>query len=146
MKMIRILPALCATLTLAGAAERRIQKSDLPPAVLKEAERLSQGATIVGFTEEIEKGKRLYEVETKADGRGRDFLLDAAGNIVSIEQEIPFATLPAPVKKGLLAAAGNGRITKVESLSEGRKITYEAQVQGGPRQEVTVDAQGRPLR
>jgi hypothetical protein len=146
MRTSKILPALLATLSLAGAAERRVQKADLPPAVQKEAERLSQGAAIVGYTEEIEKGKRLYEVETKADGRTRDFLLDAAGNIVSIEQEVPFATLPGPVKKGLLAAAGKGRITKVESLSEGRKITYEAQVQGGPREEVTVDAQGRPAR
>jgi hypothetical protein len=146
MRTIGILSAACAALTLAGAVERRIQKSDLPPAVQKEAERLSHGAAIVGFTEEIEKGKRFFEVETKADGRTRDFLLDSAGNIVSIEQEIPFASLPAPVKNGLRAAAGKGRIIKVESVSEGRKITYEAQVQGGPRQEVTVDAQGRPVR
>ena len=45
------------------AQEKKIDRKQLPPAVEKTVAKESAGATINGFATEVEKGKRLYEVE-----------------------------------------------------------------------------------
>ncbi len=59
-----------ATFSAAQAQEKKLKREQLPPAVEKIVAEQSKGATIVGFSTEVEHGKRLYEVELKVDGRG----------------------------------------------------------------------------
>ncbi len=68
----------------AQGQERKIKRSELPPAVEKTVAAESAGATVQGFSTEVEAGKRLYEVELKVEGRGKDILMDARGNVVEI--------------------------------------------------------------
>ena len=69
----------------AQAQEKKLKREQLPPAVEKTVAEQSKGATIVGFATEVEHGKRLYEVELKVDGRGKDISMDKNGNIVGLE-------------------------------------------------------------
>ena len=95
------------------AQEKKIKRSDLPPAVEKTVAAQSAGATIKGFSKENEKGQIYYEAEMVVNGHSKDLLIDANGVIVEIEEEVAASELPAEVKAGLQAKAGEGKVGKV---------------------------------
>lgn len=133
--------------SLALAQEKRIQRSDLPPAVEKTVAEQSSGATIRGFSQETENGKTYYEAKLTVNGHARDVLIDTAGAVVEVEQEVALDSLPASVKTGLAAKAGKGKIVKVESLTKHDKlVAYEAKViTDGKKSEVQVGPDGGSL-
>lgn len=136
-----------AAWSTAQGQERKIKRSDLPPAVEKTVAAESAGATIKGFATEIEGGKKMYEVELQVDGHGKDILIDGQGNVVEVEEEVALDSLPAEVKEGLTKAAGRGTISRVESLTKrGKLVAYEAVVKtGARRREVQVGPGGEKL-
>lgn len=147
---------LCEGLILGGvlvvaaslpAQEKKIDASALPPAVQKAAAEQSKGASVIGYSKEVEKGQTYYEMEMKRDGRSEDVLMDSTGAVAEIEKEVPFASLAPAVREGLQKAAGEGKIVKVESLTKhGNLVAYEAKVQnGGKRSEVQVGPGGGKL-
>ena len=130
-----------------AAQERKIARADLPAAVERTVAAQSQGATIRGFSQEIEKGQTFYEVEMTVAGHGKDVLIDTGGTVVEVEEQVALRALPAPVRTALLAKAGAGRITRVESLTKrGTLVAYEAHVvTNGKRSEIQVGPDGKPL-
>lgn len=142
--------ALLSGLLLAGvssAQEKKIKRSDLPPAVEKMVPDVSKGATIKGFTEETENGKTTYEIEMVVQGHTKDVELDPNGAILEIEEQVATNSLPANVKAGLMAKAAGGQILKVESLTKnGKLVAYEAKVlSAGKKSEIQVGPDGKPL-
>lgn len=138
---------LCAASTSAAAQEKRLRRSDLPPAVQKAADEQSRGATVRGYSSETENGQLEYEVAMTVNGRSRDVSFAADGSILEIEQEVPVDSLPAAVHSALVRKAGAGRIMRVESLTKhGTLVAYEAQVRTGTkRSEVQVGPDGQAL-
>jgi len=134
-------------IALAWGQEKPIRQSDLPAPVAKTVTAQSQGATLRGLSVEKEKGQVLYEAEFLVDGRSRDVVIDAGGTVVEVEEEVVLDQLPAEVRVGLQAAAGKGKLIKVESLTKrGRLVAYEARVEtAGKRSEVQVGPDGKPL-
>jgi len=150
MKTTHVLALVAVGLLLAGTAsaqEKKIKRSDLPPAVEKTVAAQSEGATIRGFSREKEKGQTLYEVELTVNGHSKDVLMAADGSIVEVEEQVAPDSLSAEVKAGLQAKAGKGKIVKVESLTKkGKLVAYEAQVEtNGKKSEVQVGPDGKPL-
>ena len=133
--------------TLALAQERKIKRSDLPPAVERTVAEQSAGATVRGFSEEKEKGQTYYEAELTVNGHSKDILIDANGTVVEVEEEVAMDGLPAEVKAGLRAKAVNGKIEKVESIRKHDKlVAYEAHVtRDGKKSEIQVGPDGKPL-
>ena len=131
----------------ASAQEKKIKRSDLPPAVEKTVAAQSTGATIRGFSTEKENGQTLYEAELTVNGHSKDISMTADGSIVEIEEQVSLDSLPAEVKAGLQAKAGDGKILKVESLTKKDKlVAYEAKVEtNGKKTEVQVGPDGKPL-
>jgi hypothetical protein len=129
------------------AAEKKIKRSDLPPAVEKTVVAQSLGNTIKGFSEESENGQTFYEAELTVNGHSRDILMDAAGAIVEVEEQVPLDSLPTDVQDALHAKAGKGKIVTVESVTKLDKlVAYEARVlRNGKRSEVQVDPLGKNL-
>jgi uncharacterized membrane protein YkoI len=130
-----------------SAQEKKIKRSDLPPAVEKTVAEISKGATIKGLSAETENGKRTYEVEMVVKGHTKDVEVDPSGAIVEVEEEIALDSLPADVKAGLATKAAGGKILKVESLKKnGSLVAYEAKVMtAGKKSEIQVGPNGRPL-
>ena len=143
--------AAVAGLSLAFSAlaqEKRIKRSDLPPAVEKAVAAQSSGASIRGFSEERENGQTFYEAELTVNGHSKDLLMDAGGVIVEVEEQIALDSLPPTVREGLQAQAGeDGKLLKVESLTKHNNlVAYEAKViREGKKSEVQVRPDGRPL-
>ena len=138
--------ALCCVLSLA-AAEKRIQRKDLPPPVERAVQAQSAGATIRGFTQESEHGKTIYEAEMTANGHGKDVSFDAAGNVVGVEEEVPLDNIPATARAAIEKTVSGGKIRKVEKVTEGGATSYEAAyTKAGKSREVSVHADGSPAK
>jgi hypothetical protein len=129
------------------AQEKKIKRTDLPPAVEKTVAAESAGATIKGFSTEKEKGQTFYEAEMIVGGHSKDVLMDANGTVVEVEEEVAMNALSVEVKAGLEAKAGKGKIGKIESLTKkGKLVAYEAHVNtNGKKSEVQVGPDGKPL-
>ena len=140
---------LCSTIMLAQPQEqeKKIERSDLPPAVEETVKSQSHGATIRGFSLELENGRTFYEAEMTVDGHSKDILIDGTGDIVEVEEEVPLSSLPRNVIEGLQAKAGKGKLIKVESLKKHNKlVAYEAKVlTAGKKSEIQVGPDGKPL-
>lgn len=139
-------------LTAAGMAaaqeqEKKIKRSDLPAAVEKTVAAESAGATIKGFSQEKENGVIFYEAEMTVNGHTKVVLIDATGAVVEVEEQVVLDSLSAEVKAGLLAKAGKGKITAVETIKKHDKlVAYEAKVNtNGKKSEVQVGPDGKPL-
>jgi uncharacterized membrane protein YkoI len=132
---------------IATAQEKKIKRSDLPAAVEKTVATQSAGATIRGFSTEVENGQTLYEVELTVNGHSKDISMAADGSIVEVEEQVALDSLSREVKAGLQAKAGKGKILKVESITKKNKlVAYEAKVEtGGKKSEVQVGPDGKPL-
>ena len=133
--------------TSAVAQEKKIKRSDLPPAVEKTVAAQSAGATVKGFSTEKEKRQTYYEAEMVVNGHSKDILIDTNGAIVEVEEEVAMNALPADVKAGLQAKAGEGKLGKVESITKKDKVVaYEAKViKDGKKSEIQVGPDGKPL-
>ena len=144
------IPTLLLLMVSQGQAqekERKIKRSDLPPAVEKTVSSQSAGATIKGFSKEEEGGKVYYEAEMMVNGHSKDVLIAADGSIAEVEAEVAFDSLPPAVKAGLQTKSGSGKILKVESITKHDKlVAYEAKVEhNGKRSEIQVGPDGKPL-
>lgn len=131
----------------AAASEKKVKMQDLPPAVQETVKAQTQGAALLGLNMEVENGKTEYEAETKVSGHSRDIQIDPTGKIVAIEEEVPFDSIPAAAKAGLTKLAAGGKIKKVESVTKGNTVTYEAVVtKDGKSSEIVVAANGSPSK
>src|SRR6516165_642664 len=113
----------CAVLALfvwpstAREKEKKIHRSDLPPAVEKTVAAESvAGSTIRGFSREQESGKVCYEAEMTVNGHSKDLLIAPDGSIVEVEEEVAFDSLSRAIQAGLQSKAGAGKILKIESI------------------------------
>nr|MBA3915751.1 hypothetical protein [Terriglobales bacterium] len=115
--------------SLVVAQEKKIKRSDLPAAVEKTVANQSQGAEVRGFSEEKENGQKLYEAKMMVNGHTKDVLMEGNGAIAEVEEQVATDSLPVAIRDGLQARAGQGTITKVESITKHDKlVAYEAQV------------------
>ena len=127
--------------------EKKIQRSDLPPVVEKAVADQSKGATIRGFSQEMENGQTYYEAELMVNGHTKDVLVDANGSVVEVEEQVSTESLPSAVRRGLQDKAGKGKLVKVETLTKKDKlVAYEAKVlNNGKTSEVQVGPEGKAL-
>src|SRR5207302_10907040 len=100
-----IATALCVVPSVAEEHEKKINRSDLPPAVEKTVAAQTQGAIIRGFSEEKENGQTFYEAELMVNGHSKAVLMDANGGIMEVEEQVELDSLPTGVRDGLQAKA-----------------------------------------
>lgn len=131
----------------AVAAEKKMKMQDLPPAVQQTVKEQTKNATLVGIAKEVEKGKTVYELETKVNGRSRDLMIDAGGAVLSVEVEVALESISAAAKAAIEKAAAGGKVTRVETLTEGKSVSYEAGLQvKGKKSSITVKADGTKVQ
>jgi uncharacterized membrane protein YkoI len=102
----------------------------LPAAITTAFEKSYPNATIRGTAQETEGGKTVYEVESVDKGKARDLMYNVDGTVISIEEEMNAADLPAPVTAALKKLYPKATITVAEKLTEGTTIEYELQIKG----------------
>lgn len=127
------------------SADTKVKMGDLPPAVQAAVKEQTKTASLVGLSKETENGKTTYEAETTVNGKSRDVTFDKTGAIVSVEQEVDLDSIPAAAKAAIQKKIGTGQLKKVESVTEGKTVSYEATIlKAGKSSEVGVNADGTP--
>ncbi|MGD0010856.1 MAG: hypothetical protein ABSE93_20220 [Terriglobia bacterium] len=128
------------------ASEKATTMKDLPAAVQRTVQEQSKGAAILHLSREVEGGKTVYEVEMKVKGRGKDVTIDGSGAVLEVEEEVALESIPGAARAAIKKATGSGQITKVETVTEGNQLAYEAHLRkDGKRSEVKVSGDGRLL-
>src|ERR1039458_7445480 len=110
------------TLAVAGGlamAAKSLAVKDLPPAVQKTIQEQAKGAEIKNISKETEKGVAQYEVETKVNGKHRDFNVDTKGGLVLVEEETAIDSIPAAAKAAIQKKVGTGKLGIVETVTKG---------------------------
>lgn len=124
-------------------ADTKVPFDRLPAAVQSSAKANAKGAEIVGASKELEKGQTSYEVETKLGGKSRDLSFDPSGKLLAVEEEVTSDALPAAARAAIEKRAAGGTINKIEAVTVGDSVSYEAVVTaGGKRREIAVNADG----
>ncbi len=144
MKVVLFITLLCGT---AFAADQKIKLQDMPPAVQHAVKEHSKGATVRGYSKEVEDGTTSYEAELTVNGRARDISFGADGKVLAIEETVALESIPAPARAAIRKIAGAGKVNKVESVTEGGTTNYEAAItKGGKHSEVKVNAEGKAAK
>ncbi len=148
--------ALCMSIALstilavpltAQDSETKVKLADLPPAVQAAVEEQTKGVTLKGLTKEVEAGATLYEAELKVHGRTKDVTFDETGKIVSVEEEVALASIPAAARDAIQKSVGQGELLLVEVVTEGKVTFYEAHIRKNAKEtEVKVDPSGQPVK
>ncbi|HEY4084871.1 MAG TPA: hypothetical protein VGM43_02985 [Bryobacteraceae bacterium] len=143
---MKIILGLALLGAVACPADTKVKLESLPPAVQAAVKEQTKNATLVGLSTEKEKGKTTYEVETTVNGKSRDLVLDKTGAILETEDQVELNAIPAAAQAALRKRAGTGTITKVEKLTAGSSVSYEAAIKtkGGKTIEASVNADGTP--
>lgn len=137
-----------ALLAMAGVtvarADQRVPRNQVPSAVRDTAQQEANGATIHDYTTDVENGQREYEAEMEQNGMTKDVTIAPDGRLLEVEQQVSLDSLPSQVKSSLQQKAGNGHITKIESIRQhGKVVAYEAQVTSqGKHSEIQVGPHG----
>jgi uncharacterized membrane protein YkoI len=133
--------------TRAQDDEKAVKMNDLPQAVQATIREQSKGGAIRGISQEKRSGQTVYEVEFETGGRVREALIDQAGKVVEIEDQITLDSLPPAVKTEIVKQAAQGKLLLVASVTKDNVIVaYEARVQlGGKVSEIRVGADGKYL-
>jgi hypothetical protein len=153
-RVVRLLAGLAAGIALTAATEiaqaiekeQRIQKSEMPEAVQATADRESAGATVRSYGKGVEKGQAVYAVDLMAGGHSKKILIGGDGNVVSVQEEVPFAQLPPEIQAGLKQQAGGGRIDRVVAISKNTAVTgYQARLSAnGKTSRIELGVDGKP--
>jgi len=133
--------------TQAQDDEKAVKMKDLPEAVQATIREQSKGGPIRGISQEKRGGQTSYEVEFETDGRTREVLIDQAGKVVEIEDQITLDSLPPAVKAEIIKQAARGKLLLVASVTKDNVIVaYEARVRFGEKvSEIRVGADGKYL-
>src|SRR5262249_21206952 len=136
-KLLLLLAISFGYVTEISAVEKRIARADLPPEVQKRVEVEERTAKVLGFSQEREGNRVSYEIELVENGNRKDVLLDTNGEILEIEEEIPFESLPSNTQSILQETRKYGRVEKMEKLIKGGNLVfYEVEVmKNGKRSE-----------
>ncbi len=127
-------------------ADTKVKMEDLPLAVQNMVRKQTKSATLIGLSTELENGKTTYEIETKVNGRRRDIVVDKTGAVMEVEEEVDLAAVPVAAQEALRKRAAGGTIKKIETLTQGSKVSYEAAIKtkAGKNIEAGVNADGSP--
>jgi hypothetical protein len=139
------LVVLCvAAFVFAEDQETKINKKDLPAAVLHAFERDYPLAKIIGATREIEDSVEYYEIASKEDGTKRDVFYQANGGLVSVEELIRPRDLSTLVHDAVMHQYPKGKIKSAEKITRAGISSFEVVVRDGNRYyELALTADGR---
>ncbi len=145
--------AVCAAFALAAdkgkesGKEQKLTKKDLPAAVLASFEKSYPKAEIKEVGKETKDSVTTFEI-VSVDGKAkRTVAYLADGTLTEIEEVVSEKDLPDAAKQSLAKDYPKGKVEKIEKVTKGDVVTYEAKVVSGKEQtEVVFDSTGKLVK
>jgi uncharacterized membrane protein YkoI len=142
---IRALVLVGLSFAAALTAQNTVKIEDLPAPVQETVRNETKNAKLLGVAQEGEKGKTLYRVETRVGDKGRDLVVNPAGKITAVEEEISINAVPGGAREVIDKKAAGGQIKRVEmvvALGETEPF-YQVEIESkGKISEFNVKANG----
>lgn len=137
-----------ATATAGAQAEaKKVKYEELPQAVQITVDERTSGMNVSGYTMEEVDGQTLYRVNLLVLRRPRVITIAADGKLVSVDDRIPWQSIPANVQAAMLEGARPGTLGEFHSISrDGKILSYTAMVDSdGERRRIAVNVDGATL-
>lgn len=135
-----------AATTFASAQEQTIKCDKVPAAVRTAFQTAYAKATIKDCAKEVEKDKVAYEISSIENKTSRDILYYEDGTLIVVEEVIPSADLPEPVRLAIGKKYPKGPITLAERLTRDSAVTYEIRLKDrGKTVELVYDPGGKEV-
>jgi hypothetical protein len=128
-------------------ADTKLDKKDLPAAVITAFQKAYSKAAIKGVSKEMKDSVQYYEIESKDGKTERSILYLPDGTAYEVEEEVAATSLPDPVKASIGQAYPKGKIEKAEMITRGAVVEYEIKVAlGKEKSEIVLDKAGKVLK
>jgi uncharacterized membrane protein YkoI len=148
MMQYRILQSVVAVVLIAGlsgckcpwgqkkeAPAQAVTLSEVPAAARATIEKLTAGGEIVKIDQEGQGDKAIYDVEGKVQGKNVEYDVAADGTVLSSEESVPYASLPARVRAAVVRYFGTDQGLSASKELESGKTFYEV---GGKKGEASI--------
>jgi len=144
LSVLLLLIALPCVAQEAATGEKVLKKSDLPQAILTAFEKAYPTAKIIGCSKETQKDTVVYEIESKDSTISRDIAYDENGNVLSIEEVLPFSALPKAVQDSVINAFPKYKVVRCEKEVVGTTTKFELLLKSVlKRYDVVFDSDGK---
>ena len=120
---------LFAGASFAAEPSVKLQKKDVPEAVMAAFKAAYPQAKVNAYLRETRDGKTVYELESTEKNVKRDIIYSGAGEALEIEEGLSPSALPEPVKAAVAKAHPGRKITAAEKVMKGSSTMYEAMIQ-----------------
>ena len=108
-------------------AAQKVALADLPAAVRATIDREMPGADIKTIEKEEEHGKVVYDVEAKLKGKNVEMDIASDGKVLTREESVPFASLPAAARVAAEKYFGGTKDLEASKEIENGKTFYEVE-------------------
>ena len=128
------------------APAQAVSLSDLPEPARVTIGRLTDGGEITKLEKEEVDGEIIYDVEAKMKDKEVEYDVAADGTVLSSEETIPYASLPAAVRTAVRKYFDTDTALKSSKEIEGGKTYYEVEgKKGGSMVELKLSETGEIL-
>ena len=129
--------------TSALSQEKSVSKRQMPAPVIEAFHAAYPAAKILGYSQEREKERTVYEIESIEGKVHRDVTYMADGGVVSIEETMPFENVPEAVRTAIAVRYPKAKILVSEKVTKGSALHYEFQLTIGKKKlEAVFDPDG----
>ncbi len=123
--------------------EQPVTLSEVPTAPRAAIQRLTAGGEIKKLIQEGKGAKAIYDVEARVGGKDVEYDVDAGGNVLSNEESVEYASLPAAVRAAAEKYFGSAEGLKAAKEVEKGKTAYEVEgKKGGASVSVAITESG----
>ncbi len=109
--------------------------ADVPAPAKAAIDKLMAGGEIAKIEKEGQGAKAIYDIEGKSQGKNVEYDVAADGTVLSSEESVPYATLPASVRAAAVRYFGTDQGLSASKEVEKGKTFYEV---AGKKGEATI--------
>lgn len=127
-----------------GTAQPKVALSDLPAPARSTIQKLTAGGTIRALDKEKKGGTAIYDVEATVRGKDVEYDVDGAGKVLTSEESVPYASLPAAVRSAAEKYFGSrAGLTASKELEGGKTFYAVAGKKGSAKKELRLTETGQ---
>jgi uncharacterized membrane protein YkoI len=118
--------------------------SDLPAPACSTIEKLTAGGTDITLAALKKGGKTTYHVEGTLQGKDVEYDVDSAGKVVTAQESVPYASLPAAVRiAAQVYFATHEGLTASKELESGKTFYIVTGKKGTAEKELKLTETGK---
>jgi uncharacterized membrane protein YkoI len=117
--------------------------TELPDSLQAAIRKETAGATIDEITRSSDDDEPSYNVDILSNGKTRTLSFDADGALLSREEDVALAEVPAAAQKRIQSCTAGGKLITIQKITENGVVSFDADVrQEGKLKSYSVSANG----